>query len=85
MLFGDGVEERSGVGGGFTYDNRGIVLDDACFLKCYLDDGVSQVLGVIESYVCDDREDGTDDVRAVESASHSNFNNCNITLLFLEI
>ena len=84
-LGGDAEEDRLGFGLGLPYHHGDGGLDDAGLLDGDLLEGVAEELGVVETDIGDDRQQGGDDIGAVEPAAHADLDDGDVDLFLGKI
>ena len=85
-MFGGGLEEdglRFGLGLPYHYGDA--ILDDAGLLGGNLLQRVAEELRVVKADIGDDAQQRRDDVGAVETAAHANFDDGDVDLLAGEV
>ena len=74
-------EDRFGSRVGLADDDGYAGFDDAGFLSGYLRERRAEELGMVETDIGDDGEDGREDIGAVESSAESDFDDGYVNLL----
>ena len=79
------LEDGARLGSRFPNDDGYSFLDNTTFLHRYLLERRAQQVRMVKADVGDERDDGRDDVRAVETSAQSHFYDCDVDILLSEI